>query len=39
MRGERQKLFRQDAVNEVCPLDFVFDRPAEGNVLKALNHC
>jgi transposase InsO family protein len=34
--GERQPLFRPLAANEVWSMDFVFDRTAEGRVLKCL---
>lgn len=32
--GERQPLFRCTAPNEVWSMDFVFDRTAEGRVMK-----
>ena len=34
--GERQPLVRPDAANEVWSMDFVFDRSAEGRVIKCL---
>jgi putative transposase len=34
--GERQPLFRPTAANQVWSMDFVFDRTAEGRVLKCL---
>ena len=34
--GERQPLLRPDAANQVWSMDFVFDRTAEGRVLKCL---
>jgi transposase InsO family protein len=34
--GERQLLVRPEAANEVWPMDFVFDRNAEGRVIKCL---
>ncbi|WP_425477442.1 IS3 family transposase [Dyella solisilvae] len=34
--GERQPLFRPTAPNEVWSMDFVFDRTAEGRVIKCL---
>jgi len=34
--GERQPLFRPLAANAVWSMDFVFDRTAEGRVLKCL---
>lgn len=34
--GERQPLLRPEAANQVWSMDFVFDRTAEGRVLKAL---
>lgn len=34
--GERQPLFRPTAANQVWSIDFVFDRTAEGRVLKCL---
>ena len=34
--GERQPLARPEAANEVWSMDFVFDRTAEGRVLKCL---
>lgn len=34
--GERQPLFRPTAANQVWSVDFVFDRTAEGRVLKCL---
>jgi len=34
--GERQPLFRPTASNQVWSMDFVFDRTAEGRVLKCL---
>ena len=34
--GERQRLFRPNAPNEVWSMDFVFDRTAEGRVIKCL---
>ena len=34
--GERQPLVRPDAANEVWSMDFVFDRSAEGRVVKCL---
>jgi putative transposase len=34
--GERQPLFRPNAPNEVWSMDFVFDRTAEGRVIKCL---
>ncbi|CBA16362.1 putative is1404 transposase orf b (fragment) protein [Xanthomonas albilineans GPE PC73] len=34
--GQRQPLLRPEAANQVWSMDFVFDRTAEGRVLKAL---
>lgn len=34
--GERQPLIRPSAANEVWSMDFVFDRTAEGRVIKCL---
>ena len=34
--GERQPLLRPEAANQAWSMDFVFDRTAEGRVLKAL---
>ena len=34
--GERQPLVRPDTANEVWSMDFVFDRSAEGRVIKCL---
>ena len=34
--GERQPLFRPTAANQVWSMDFVFDRTAEGRVIKCL---
>ena len=34
--GDRQPLLRPEAANQVWSMDFVFDRTAEGRVLKAL---
>ena len=34
--GERQPLLRPDRANEVWSMDFVFDRTAEGRVIKCL---
>jgi transposase InsO family protein len=34
--GERQPLLRPSAANEVWSMDFVFDRTAEGRVVKCL---
>ncbi len=34
--GERQPLLRPEAANQVWSMDFVFDRTAEGRVIKAL---
>ncbi len=34
--GDRQPLLRPDAANQVWSMDFVFDRTAEGRVIKAL---
>lgn len=34
--GERQPLLRPDRANQVWSMDFVFDRTADGRVLKAL---
>lgn len=33
--GERQPLLRPSAANQVWSMDFVFDRTAEGRVLKS----
>jgi transposase InsO family protein len=35
--GERQPLLRPSAANEVWSMDFVFDRTAEGRVVKCLS--
>lgn len=34
--GDRQPLLRPDVANQVWSIDFVFDRTAEGRVIKAL---
>src|SRR3546814_3776136 len=34
--GDRQPLLRPEAANQVWSMDFVFDRTAEGRVIKAL---
>ena len=36
LAGERQPLVRPSAANPVWSMDFVFDRPAEGRVIKCL---
>jgi len=36
LMSERQPLFRPDAANEVWSMDFVFDRSADGRVIKSL---
>jgi hypothetical protein len=35
-RSDRQPLHRPDAANEVWSMDFVFDRSADGRVIKCL---
>lgn len=37
--GERQPLLRPTAVNQVWSMDFIFDRTADGRVLKCLTIC